>query len=97
MSIVEKIFHCMKEKKSFEECLETQMKEFYSYDETNMHNDLESAKDVSNQDVLADPNEAANLLNYKKRSDDKQELLSFIRNALLRNYKLKSSIKTTRF
>lgn len=44
-----------------------------------------------------DSNKEKKSLFSSKRTQNKDQIVSFFRNALARNYKLKSNIKTTRF
>ncbi len=102
MFVKEKILNCMLQHKTFSECLETQLKEFYSNIDADVAYELEPVSHHSTNKNMID-----DIARYEKRhsgkkantkrSEDSNELLSFIRNAILRNYKLKSSIKTTRF
>jgi hypothetical protein len=74
---------------SFSECLENQMRMFYLSNEP--------VYDLDQNLPIENPSLYKRSFKNLKRNEEKQELMSFIRNALLRNYKLKSQIKTTRF
>lgn len=80
--MTENIYKCM-EKDSFKECFDREMKEYF----TRMNTFL------PNLDYNQSLKRALQIPIIKKND----EILTFFRNALLKNYRLKSSLKTTRF
>ena len=75
------MFKCMEEGENFKTCF---MKEMSDYDWAAEY--VESLSKRSSREFE----------NQVKKSEN-HELLSFFRNAILKNYRLKSSLKTTRF
>ena len=82
--IVVNIFKCMEEDgETFEACLIKEMAVYTWASQFLQH----SGKEVAKRGAF---------MNTVKKSEN-TELFSFFRNAILKNYRLKSSLKTTRF
>ena len=86
----------MRHHRKFIDCYEIELQKVYlnNYTESNKKSEEKKVK----RTLDAESNKRMkNIFNLKRNGADQEEIVSFFRNAIAKNMRLKSNIKTTRF
>lgn len=89
----ELLFKC-KQIYKFIECLEHFLRKKY---QTNDQNEYLVSKEANKNEITRQEKVPIGEEKEKRNANNKDELLTFFRNAIAKNMRLKSNIKTTRF